>query len=114
MAAPSPQATRYESTLGVYLGPTDAGAGPVILIKLHPTMLERLERVLLVVGGELSQERDHREDTESDVRRSQRRMRLQGRGMSRDSKQQKDNILDDGCVVWSVFAFLRSQGFANQ
>ena len=105
MAAPSPEAPRYESTLGVHLRPTDPGAGPVILIELHPTVLESLERVLLVVGGELGQECDHCEDTESDVRRSQRRMWLQGRGMSRYSKQKKDNILDDGCVIWSVFAF---------
>lgn len=62
VTAPCPQASRHESTLGIDLGPVQPRARPLIFVELHTTVLERLERILLVIRRELDQKRDYCED----------------------------------------------------
>jgi hypothetical protein len=96
VTANRPKTPGHEPTLSVALSPVDPGERPCVRIVLA-TVLERLERVLLVVREELHEEREERQSSEDLVRRGERGVWLRSGDGSRDAEKEEDDVLDDGC-----------------
>lgn len=95
MAAPCPKTPRDKAPLGVCVGPAQPRTQPFVLIELYAAVLERLKRVLLIVGRELGGQCDERKHREGIVGSSERGARLHNCGMRWHTEEKQDDVLDD-------------------